>query len=245
MTTDPTDEQRRWFHEEEQRRRRDLAAHDAALDRTLTEFERIAQAKLYWQGKPRYTPEEHQRQREALVAFHVDPAVYRAQQSAETVQAEADAQLASLHADPTRILTTEQLARANAAESYIREDCTRLPLAQLATRLETVITSGDKASMWLHHRFAQARLDEREADYTADPRRVRSDAESAGILAAMDAVKKLETALYDADGIRARAATRKRAAEDLSAKATSVRHQADGTTERQAKEFARLPRYQS
>jgi hypothetical protein len=220
---------------------RELRIYSERLDRALATFEQKQQAQLYRKGQPIYAPEEHARQVEALVKQTIDREVEAANNVAAKLQAEAERLLADLHADPADSLTTAELERANAKQVYVKEDCERLPFTELANRLQSVLSSGDKPTQFLHLRYTRMRLDALEAQRRANPNRGPIHLQdSEGIVEVMQGVEALEAKLLDPAGVKAKAEQYKKQAWLLLQKAQQTRQQADGTT---AKRQAQMRRY--
>ena len=76
---------------------------------------------------------------------------------ADKVTAEVEAQRLAPFTDPTGQLSAADLQDANARAQFIKEDCETLPLDDLAQRLRAVHQSGNRASVFLHDRYAKRR----------------------------------------------------------------------------------------
>ena len=84
-------------------------------------------------------------------------AVDRAVALADRVTAEVEAARLAPFSDPTSQLSAADLQDANARAQFIKEDCQTMPLDALVERLRAVHASGNKASIWLHDRYAKSR----------------------------------------------------------------------------------------
>ncbi len=138
-----------------------LDAHMTAVSNAEATYAAAKHALLAPNGTRLYGDDEHaRREAEARAAFH---RTYH--EAGEAAQAEVDVaqrELDRAFADPTGKLATDELARANALRAFVAEDCERLPLGTLADRVEDART-GDRATQYLHWRYAAQRLDKERA----------------------------------------------------------------------------------
>jgi hypothetical protein len=74
------------------------------------------------------------------------------------------------HADPTDILTNEELERANVKRAFVADDCFNLPLKQLEQRCRAALASGDRATMFLYAHHAAQRVGEPKGYDPNNPR---------------------------------------------------------------------------
>ena len=133
-----------------------LDAARQALQKSLDIYGKN-QATLYtFDGKKINAPSIHER--EAARLFEpVQDAVDRAVALADRVTAEVEAARLAPFSDPTSQLSAADLQDANARAQFIKEDCQTMPLDALVERLRAVHASGNKASTWLHDRYAKSR----------------------------------------------------------------------------------------
>lgn len=128
-----------------------------AVQRAVTKQAADRAALFTFDGKtPINAPDLHQRELDRI-AKPVQDAVDRAVALADKVTAEVEALRLAPYADPTSQLSAADLADANARAQFIKEDCATLPLDDLVERLRAVHASGNKASTWLHDRYAKSR----------------------------------------------------------------------------------------
>jgi len=134
-----------------------LETQKAAVQRAL-EAQSVGKAALLaHDGKtPINAPAVHDRELARLLA-PVEAAVKRAIEVADDVIAETEAARLLPHQDPTAALSAAELDDANRRQRWIVEDCAALPLPDLVERLRAVQAGGNKASIWLHVRYAKRR----------------------------------------------------------------------------------------
>ena len=145
-----------------------LDAARQALQKSLDIYGKN-QATLYtFDGKKINAPSIHEREAARLLE-PVQDAVDRAVALADRVTAEVEAARLAPFSDPTSQLSAADLADANARAQFIKEDCATLPLDDLVERLRAVHASGNKASTWLHDRYAKRRWQKESAKSTQDP----------------------------------------------------------------------------
>ena len=127
----------------------------AALDK----FERGRAALYRPDGTPKYSDAEHS---ELMIGL-----TERLHSVAERHHDAAEAEIATVqrleearHDDPVAHLSASELATANARSLFTREDCEKLPLRALATRLRGIAAAGaDKATAFVWSRYAGMRID--------------------------------------------------------------------------------------
>ena len=99
-----------------------------------------------------------------IVTFATDKAVALA----DSIAVETEKARLAPHSDPTLALSASDLADANLRSRWVAEDCSELPLVELSERLRAVHASGNKASTWLHDRYAKRRW-QKESAKTPQP----------------------------------------------------------------------------
>lgn len=138
-----------------------LDAHITAVSNAEATYAAAKKALLAPDGTRRYSDTEHaRREAEARVAYQ--RTYHEAGEAAQAEIETAERELSRAFADPTGKLATDELARANALRAFVAEDCDRLPLGTLADRVEDART-GDRATQYLHWRYAAQRLDKERA----------------------------------------------------------------------------------
>jgi len=141
----------------------ELDRHTRAVEEAQATLAAGRKALLNEQGRPIYAPEERERREQELrVAF--DRTIQEAGAAADAVMAEAQRELDRPEGDPLHALTPEELHLANLRREFVRENCERLPLAALNGHVEQALDVGDKASRYLHWRYAGERLRELGGD---------------------------------------------------------------------------------
>ena len=100
-----------------------------------------------------------------IVTFAHDKAVALA----DSIAVETEKARLAPFSDPTSQLSPSDLADANLRSRWIAEDCSELPLGDLVERLRAVHASGNRASTWLHDRYAKRRWQKESAKSTQDP----------------------------------------------------------------------------
>lgn len=113
-----------------------------------------ARAGLYRpDGSKRYGEEEH-REREAALGedFRADMDALEEEADRGISAAEEDLMVLE-HADPSDVLTTPELERANAKSAFVAADCRTLPLDALEKRCRAALARGDRPTMFIlaHH----------------------------------------------------------------------------------------------
>ena len=100
-----------------------------------------------------------------IVTFAHDKAVALA----DSIAVETEKARLAPFSDPTSQLSPSDLADANLRSRWIAEDCSELPLGDLVERLRAVHASGNRASTWLHDRYAKRRWQKESAKQSQDP----------------------------------------------------------------------------
>jgi len=127
----------------------------AALDK----FERGKAALYRPDGTMKYSEAEHN---ELLITLteRLHGVAERAHDAAEAEIATVQRLEEARHDDPVAHLSASELATANARALFVREDCEKLPLRELATRLRGIAAAGaDKATAFVWSRYAGMRID--------------------------------------------------------------------------------------
>ena len=147
----------------------DIEASKLAVQKAI-EAHGAAYARLFASDNrtPISGPDLHARQVAAIVA-PLEREVERAAALADRVVSEVEAARLAPYADPTSALSAADLADANLRSRWVAEDCSELPLSDLAERLRAVHASGNRASIWLHSRYAKRRWQKESAKQSQDP----------------------------------------------------------------------------
>ena len=146
----------------------DIEASKLAVQKAI-EAHGAAYARLFASDNrtPISGPDLHARQVAAIVA-PLEREVERAAALADRVVSEVEAARLAPYADPTSALSAADLADANLRSRWVAEDCSELPLSDLAERLRAVHASGNRASIWLHSRYAKRRWQKESAKQSQD-----------------------------------------------------------------------------
>jgi hypothetical protein len=133
---------------------------DQAVANAEQAFERGQAALLTSTGQAKFGPEEQAARTAALVASATE-AISQAIAGVEAIrdQALADANAVE-YGDPAALLTADELTTAATRRPFVEADLRTLPPAQLAGRLEAVVTHGDRAERWLYWRACSALMTE-------------------------------------------------------------------------------------
>lgn len=144
-----------------------LETQKVAVQRAIEAHSTGKAALLTHDGRPINAPAVHDRELAKLLA-PVEAAVQRAIEAADGVIEAVEAQRLAPFQDPTAALSSAELDDANRRARWIAEDCAALPLPDLVERLRAVQAGGNKASTWLHVRYAKARW-QAESSKTPQP----------------------------------------------------------------------------
>ena len=123
-------------------------------------------------GKRVYADEMHAQQVELLVKTYdsvTRPVVERATRE----EHEAEERLQALSGDPAGSLSVDELTRATALATFVREDAERLPLGQVVAQMRAALASKSKVEAYLWQRYGRAR---------AETERETGDAEAVGLV---------------------------------------------------------------
>lgn len=134
----------------------DLDAARQAIERSVTQFNTNLATIYTHDGRHIYAPGKHENELAQLGAG-VEKNVAKALALADQVTQETEASRLQPYADPTAQLSPADLADANLRSRWVAEDCSTMPLGDLAERLRAVAAGGSKSSQWLHARYAKAR----------------------------------------------------------------------------------------
>lgn len=158
-------------------------------------------SKLYrTDGEKLYSEAEHREQLRALQQER--------NQKLDLLGAEANAAMQEAETESANIksedlsgrLTSEELANANSRHVFISEDIAKMPVRAIDARVDSVLASGDRSSMYLHARALHKRSSESDSPTGAE-----------------SAAKRLEDALFGEKRQGDIEAADKRAQEYLSA----------------------------
>ena len=178
----------------------DLDAARQAIERSVTQFNTNLATIYTHDGRHIYAPGKHENELAQLGAG-VEKNVAKALALADKVTQETEASRLQPYADPTAQLSPADLADANLRSRWVAEDCSTMPLGDLAERLRAVAAGGSKSSQWLHARYAKARWAKESAKsnqpldmdvFTATCRELGVFGERAGL--SLEAQKRLEAA---------------------------------------------------
>src|SRR4051794_27097445 len=110
-----------------------------------------AKAELFRpDGTKLYGDEEHAEREAALRRVFLGEMDSIEGDIAQRIASTEEELLALEHADPTDILTNEELSRANAKRAFVADDCFNLPLGQLEKRCRAALASGERTTMFLY-----------------------------------------------------------------------------------------------
>ena len=147
----------------------DIAESKAAVTRAI-EVHTAAYSRLFaHDGKTTISGPDLHAKECARILVPLETAVDKAVQVADRVVAEVEAARLAPYADPTSALSAADLADANLRSRWVAEDCSELPLGELSERLRAVHASGNRASIWLHSRYARRRWLKESAKQSQDP----------------------------------------------------------------------------
>ena len=135
----------------------DLRVRAERAQRTFEE----GRAALYRpDGGQRFSDAEHAERLGALRSER-NRILREVQQEAEAEITSAQEDLAALeNGDPTMLLTTEELERANARRALVLDDVADLTHEELVNRLKAVLYGGDPASMFVYLQAGRRRVRE-------------------------------------------------------------------------------------
>ena len=118
-------------------------------------------------GTRRFSDKEHA-ERDAALRADLGGTLDAVETSADEETSRAEATLAK-YFDRSALLSAEELAAAGARRVFVSEDADRLPLDELASRLEALLKEAsdagapDRASAFLYARYAHARAERERA----------------------------------------------------------------------------------
>lgn len=207
------------------------------VDQALAGFRRKEQQLYREDGERIYSEEEHARRVEDLLQ-EFDQAKSRAEAEADRAVESANKTLQLEHRDPADVLTTEELARANARRAFVAEDAEALPLSELTNRMRAAVAAGEKATAFLYARYGRRRVD---SELGAGRERGGLAARDAALLRTLgEVLDELDGLLVDPEAERklSEARTSIDAAQKLKLHAAAQRRQADGTAELQRRQSA-------
>jgi hypothetical protein len=169
-------------------------------------------------GQMRYSESEHER-RLRQAGDRLVAAADRASALAGTVidQQRALEEKGKLGGDPLHGLSAEQLSKAASLKMFIEEDVSTLRIDELALRGQSILSGGDKATIFVFARAADKRLQFEEARSGVNAAERPGHTALKSVLRAMD-----ESLGGPSDG-------RKEAAKNLQKLARKARSQGDGS----------------
>ncbi len=131
------------------------------IDRTV-EAREHEESELYREDGTRlYGPEEHA-EREADLKRRFRAAMDAIDEEVGgRITAAEESLLIAESSDPTDVLTTEELASANARRPFVSDEVFTLPLEKLEARCRAVLAQGDRPAMFLHSLYAGQRSGEK------------------------------------------------------------------------------------
>ena len=140
----------------------------AALERAQQTYERQRPTLFASDGKTPILPPENHQQRLYELRRPVELAAEEARAAAAAAIDAANVErLDVLYACPTRELSANDLAAANALAVFIREECQRQPMSDLAERLRWAGSAkGDAARRFLYLRYSRERWQAESAKET-------------------------------------------------------------------------------
>ena len=167
----------------------------AGVERALATFGRETARLLTPDGRRLYADDEHAR-REAELRATRDAAIAAAEAAATDALRSAEADRERLeHRDLLDTLTPAELDRATVRREFVREDCERLPIEELAARLRAALDTGDRPMLFLLVRYGTQRAE-------AEAERGHSVRSHAGLIALHDALREAGARFTDADAQR-------------------------------------------
>lgn len=125
------------------------------------------EAKLYRSdGQRRYSDAEHSEQVRELRRERNEKLNTLAQEANAAMQ-EAEARTSQIKSeDLSGRLTAEELEGANARHAFVSEDVEQMPARAMDDRVNSVLASGDRASMYLHARALRKRASQSDSPAT-------------------------------------------------------------------------------
>ena len=119
-----------------------------------------------------YGPEEHA-EREADLNRRFQVAMDTLEEDVDRqIEKAEEARLVAEDSDPTDLLTTEELASANARRPFVTDEVWRLSLDALQRRLRAVLAGSNRVSMFLYALYADQRVEESEENGAHEVREV-------------------------------------------------------------------------
>lgn len=144
-----------------------------SLENAIEQFQ-TEKAKLFGtDGKPLHIEAEHKRRLDALQT-DLQSTVDSITSAADTRIADAQAKVTTLEAkSPMDALSAGELERANSLRTFVHEDITTAPIADLVIRLKSILATGqDKPSLFLFARYLPARLELEGEKPKSEPQRI-------------------------------------------------------------------------
>lgn len=223
-----------------------LAYIDTEAQNAVTAYEK-GKAALYRNDKPIHGPEIHEEKMAALKA-ELNGAFEAITGKLKAMQQQARNEALSIeHADPSRLLSADELATVNNRRSFVEQDLRTLPTSQplrggqrqpsaLEGRLQAVIIGTDKAERWLYWQTAKVIITEMR-ERTRNMNHVPSDM-AARLQALSKAERELSQLLNPDQAERAKASMQR--FEDIGKKLYALNRklaEADGRAAAWAKEY--------
>ena len=209
----------------------ELGQIEGAAERLAERIERERAALIRSDGSPKYAPTEMAEREAAILeaaGAEFDRLTARPAAKAEQDAADLQKRIALLDRDPFDSLKPEEQQRASLRREFVREDVERLPAHQLAPLIRAALASGDKAIVYLFHRYLGQRLEAQ-----------RGQPQTEANLGLLTLARELG-AVFGADD---RAAQRRdleaklRAATSFPIAVSTARRQADGSDARGLEQF--------
>ena len=133
------------------------------IDRTTEQYEREKAELFREDGTKRYSEEEHA-EREADLNRRFQAAMDTIEEATRNVERAEEVLLVAEDSDPTGILTTDELASANARRPFVSDEVWRLSSEALQRRLRAVLAGDNKVSAFLYVLYASQRVGESDGD---------------------------------------------------------------------------------
>jgi hypothetical protein len=123
------------------------------------EHQEARKSELYREDGARLFGDEEHEERQAAIRqeFAATMDSIEAGLDEKMASAEKDLLIAE-NADPTDVLTSEELGSASARRPFVADEAFTLPLGKLVSRCRAVLAQGDRPSMFLYALYANQRV---------------------------------------------------------------------------------------
>lgn len=131
----------------------------ARAERAVETFEADRDKLFRADGKTKVFSEDEHAERLAALRSERNAVLTEVEKQTQGAIEEANADLTALkHGDPTTLLTTEELERANARRALVSDDVASLDQEELQGRLEAVLHGGNRDSMFVYLQAGRGRV---------------------------------------------------------------------------------------